>query len=212
MPEPRVLGEQYGDLEQQRSTAQLGLWVFLATEVMLFSGLFLGYTVYRFDYPHGFLVGSRHLKFWLGTINTGILLTSSLTMASSIHAIQDGKREASALLLLATAVLGIAFLGVKATEWVETYQEHLLPGTGFVPPGGQPLQGVQMFFFMYYTMTGLHAVHLTIGVLVVLFMLLRVLFGNITAQYSTPVELTGLYWHLVDVFWVFLYPLLYLIR
>ena len=203
-----VLGEQFDDLEQQKSTTELGMWVFLATEIMLFGGLFVGYTAYRQAFPQTFALASRHTDFWLGTINTAVLLTSSLTMALAVAAAKEGKRKAQILLLLATLLLGLAFLGIKGYEYYDDWTKHEIPGLNFHWTEADP-QRAQLFFLFYFFMTGLHALHLTIGISLVALIAFLALRRGYNTAYNTPVEVTGLYWHLVDIVWVFLYPLLY---
>lgn len=203
------LSEQFDDLSQQNSTRQMGMWVFLGTEIMLFGGLFLAFTATRHAFPLAFHLGSRHTDFWLGTINTAVLILSSLTMALAVAASEEGKRKPLVLLLLLTLALGALFLGIKGYEYYGDWQKGEIPGAGFHWTEAEPLH-VQLFFLFYFFMTGLHAVHLTIGIAVVAVVAFLAWRRGYNAAYHTPVELTGLYWHLVDIVWVFLYPLLYL--
>lgn len=193
---------QFDDLEQQSETATLGMWTFLATEVLFFGGLFLAYTVYRVTYPTVFSQAGKGLNVTIGTINTAILLTSSYSMALAVHAIQEGKTRASAFGLLATWLLGLIFLGLKAYEYYDDAQKHLMQNAGVSP--------TRLFYLIYYGMTGLHAIHVTIGLAVIAVMARRTFQGRYSNVYSTPIEVTGLYWHFVDLIWIFLYPLLYL--
>ena len=208
IPAPR-LGEQFDDLEQQKSTCQMGMWVFLGTEIMLFGGLFLAFTATRQAFPLAFELGSRHTDFWLGTTNTAVLLISSLTMALAVSASEKGKRKQLLLLLLLTMLLGIAFMGIKGYEYYDDWTKHEVPGLNFHWTEAEP-QHAQLFFLFYFFMTGLHAIHLTIGIGIVGVVALLSWRRGYNAEYHTPVEITGLYWHLVDIVWVFLYPLLYL--
>ncbi len=210
------VAHHFDDVEQQKHAATLGMWVFLASEVLFFGGLLAGYAVYRALYPEGFAAGSRHLDLWLGTLNTAVLLTSSLTVALSVEAIYSGNRRRAGYLLAFTIVLGIAFLTVKGFEYAHKYHEHLVPGAHFQfvdhAEGDAPPQGVELFFSCYFALTGLHAVHMVIGIGlfgVLVFELLREK-GN--APSPLRIEVAGLYWHFVDVVWVFLFPLLYLIH
>jgi cytochrome c oxidase subunit 3 len=205
-----VLEHHFRDLQQQRDAAMLGMWIFLVTEVMFFGVLFMGYTAYRVVYHESFAEGSHHLKLLLGSINTAVLLSSSLTMALAIHAAQLGRRRALVGFLLVTMLLGAVFLGIKAFEYYYEYEEHLVPGLNFAFSGPNPGH-VEIFFILYFFMTGLHAFHLTVGIGLVAVIALLAWRGRYTSEYHTPVELTGLYWHFVDVIWVFLFPLLYLI-
>ena len=210
-PQAPSHAHQFDDAEQQRDTASLGMWIFLATEFMFFGGLFVSYIAYRYLYPQAFAEASAHLKTLLGGLNTGVLLTSSLTMALAVHAAQAGRRRAIVAFLLLTIALGLVFLGVKAYEYYSEYQEGLVPALNFTL-GGAQAQHAQLFFILYFLMTGLHAIHMTIGICVVLVITLLAWRGRFSAEYNTPVELVGLYWHFVDIIWVFLYPLLYLVK
>lgn len=204
---------------QQHESASLGMWTFLATEVMFFGGLFTGFVVYRFTTPEAFRIASGHLNVLLGSVNTAVLLTSSLTVALAVHAGQTGDRRAQVRYLLLTILLGIAFLGVKGVEYSEEFRAQLVPGAHFkndalhAPPGtsDEELQRAQMFFVFYFFMTGLHALHMIIGIGVFAVIALMARRGRFTPEYYTPLELSGLYWHFVDIVWVFLFPLLYLI-
>lgn len=205
-----ALANQFDDLEQQREASSLGMWVFLITEIMFFGGLFTGYTVYRHAYPEGFVAASRHLGVLLGAINTGVLICSSLTMALAVHAAQVGRRKALVGLLLLTILLGSVFLGIKAVEYTHKFREHLVPGVAFAFEGEHAPQ-VQLFFGFYFAMTGMHAVHMIIGIGLLTVLALRASRGRFSPTHYSPVELTGLYWHFVDIVWIYLFPLLYLI-
>ena len=211
MPDHSIsLEHQFDDVEQQHESAALGMWVFLATEVMFFGGMFLGYAVYRGAYHVAFKEASRHLDVLLGAINTGVLLCSSLTMALAVHAAQLGGRRTVALFLLATIVLGGVFLGIKAVEYHHKYEEHLIPGRNF--KFSEPdANHAQLFFSFYFAMTGMHALHMVIGIGLMLVLILRTMRGRFSSEYHSPIEMTGLYWHFVDIVWVFLFPLLYLV-
>ena len=189
----------------------MGMWVFLATEILFFGGMFLGYTVYRTAYPVVFGEASRQLDVTLGTINTAVLLCSSLTMAMGVHEAQMGNRRMLAWFLLITMALGIVFLGIKFYEYYQKYDEHLIPGAHFLWIGPDPGHA-SMFFLFYFIMTGMHALHMIIGVGLMLVLLILTRRGTFSAEYYTPVELGGLYWHFVDIVWVFLFPLLYLVE
>ena len=278
-----TLAHQFDDAEQQLEAATLGMWVFLATEVLFFGGMFLGYVVYRTAYPAAFAEGSRQLDMVLGTVNTGILLASSLTMALAVRSVQINRSRTAVLFLVATALLGSAFLGIKFYEYEHKFQEHLVPGRDFnlvnllegdrnaesavrgtivelgpdhvginqggklhsyrlgagaqVTINGRPATAsglspgqavvidaagdtqtlravtnrVELFFSFYFAMTGFHALHMIIGICVVAVIAVLAGRGRFCSEYFTPVEMTGLYWHFVDVVWVFLFPLLYLI-
>jgi cytochrome c oxidase subunit 3 len=188
----------------------LGIWLFLAGEVMFFGGLFTAYIVYRQAYPLVFAEASRHTDFLLGSINTAILLTSSLTMALAVNAIQTGSRKGLAAFLVITAMLGTAFLGIKGLEYVHKFQEGLFPGGNFSFPGAEP-RPARLFFSLYFAMTGLHALHMIAGLLVMGVTAVRAWLGHFTLRRYSPVEMLALYWHFVDIIWIFLFPLLYLI-
>jgi len=204
------LAHQFDDLGQQKEVATLGMLVFLTTEVLFFGGLFLVYLVYRNWYPLPFAAGSRELLVWAGTLNTCILITSSLTMALGVHAAQTGERRTLVLLLAITMLLGCAFLGIKAFEYYTEFEEHHVPGLDF-QFDARYAGPAQIFFSLYFLMTGLHALHMIIGLGIMSVMLWWSYRGIITAEYYNPIEVAGLYWHFVDIVWIFLYPLLYLI-
>jgi cytochrome c oxidase subunit 3 len=206
-----MVAHQFEGMRQQEESATLGMWVFLATEIMFFGGLILGYTVYRLKYAEAFAAGSHHLKMALGALNTAVLLTSSLTVALAVHAAHRGRRRALLTFLLLTVVLGLAFLGIKATEYYLEYAEGLIPGRGFSYAGPAPPAEVQLFFVFYFAMTGLHATHMIVGLAVMLVMAVLTWRGRFSGAYYSPVEVSGLYWHFVDIVWIFLFPLLYLI-
>ncbi len=201
---------QFDDPAQQHEASSLGMWAFLLTEIMFFGGLFVGYTVYRTAYHGGFIAGSQHLDVLLGTLNTAVLISSSLTMALSVHAAQTGHRQLLIRFLLLTMLLGLVFLGVKGYEYWHKYHESLVPGIRFSYDGPYPSQ-VQLFLLFYFLMTGLHALHMVIGLGLLTILVVLAWRGVFSAAYSTPVEIIGLYWHFVDIVWIFLYPLLYLL-
>lgn len=191
---------------------QLGLWTFLTTEVLFFGGLFTCYAIYRHAYPEAFAAGSSHLEFGIGTLNTAVLLTSSLFMVLADHAIKRGERSTLRWCLVATALLGLLFLGLKGFEYYQKYQDHLIPGAHFHPQGaGAGLPQLQLFIFLYFALTGLHAVHMIAGLVAIAWLLRLERCGRLSPSDHAPVEMVGLYWHFVDCVWVFLYPLLYLI-
>jgi cytochrome c oxidase subunit III len=204
LPEP-----QFATMPQQAEAATLGIWVFLATEVLFFSGLLLAYAVLRHAYPVGFAEASRETKIVIGSVNTGVLLTSSATMAWAVHTAEAGQRRLLALLLAGTASLGLVFLALKGVEYWQEYQEHLVPGLTFSSDSPHA-RAIELFYFLYFALTGVHAVHLSIGVVIVVLMAVRAWRGGFSPAYYTPVEITGLYWHFVDLLWIFLYPLIYL--
>jgi cytochrome c oxidase subunit 3 len=213
------LAHQFENLEQQRTSATLGMWTFLATEVMFFGGLFAGFAVYRFTDPRAFALACRELLVWAGTINTFVLLTSSLTMALAVRAGQEGNARDQVRYLLLTMLLATIFLGIKSFEYYKEYEHHLVPGLNFSTEhlavrGATPhvIMQTELFFVFYFFMTGLHATHMLIGIGVMIWMVHLARRGRFTPEYHTPLELTGLYWHFVDLVWVFLFPLLYLIE
>jgi cytochrome c oxidase subunit 3 len=178
--------------------------------VLFFGVLFAVYTIYRSWYPGAFAAASRELLIWAGATNTVVLITSSLTMALAVHAAQTGDRRRLMRFLVATMVLGTTFLGIKAFEYYTGFVEGHLPGAGFRFEA-QYFRNAQIFFSLYYLMTGLHALHMIIGLGLMAVMLWLSWRGTITAEYYTPIEISGLYWHFVDIVWIFLFPLLYLI-
>jgi cytochrome c oxidase subunit 3 len=221
--DPAILEVQFDDLEQQKDSSIIGMWLFLATEVMFFGGLIAAYAVYRTTYPRQIELASRHMFVWWGFLNTIILLTSSLTMAMAVRASQLRAYRELVMYLIATMVLGTCFLGVKAIEYSTDYEEHLIPGPlfgGFRVPADDLHKMTeenldpgpfQMFYVLYFFMTGLHAIHMVIGIGLMAVMA----YGSYHRWFSgggeTAIEVAGLYWHFVDIVWVFLYPLLYLI-
>lgn len=201
---------QFENAAQQRVAATFGLWIFLATELMFFGPLFFGYVYGRTHFPDAFAAASRHTDVVLGTANTAVLLTSSLTMAVAGVARKHDARRLSMWLLWLTAALGTAFLVIKGIEYSHEWREHLFPGSGFVFDGSH-MGGAEIFFFLYFAMTALHALHLTIGIAATCVFAIGL--QRDAGQFSNAehIELTGLYWHFVDVIWIFLYPILYLV-
>ncbi len=207
----RGLAEQFDDLAQQSEAGTLGMWIFLATELLLFGGLFTGYISYRLAYYQGFHEASGHLYLTLGSINTAVLLTSSYLVARAVYAARQGWSRAIAGWLLGAVALGVVFLAIKATEYYLEYREHEIPWLDFQFQGAKPAHA-QLFFVFYFLMTGLHAVHMLVGIALLLIMALLARLGRFSTRYHNPVELAGLYWHFVDIVWVFLYPALYLLN
>lgn len=203
--------EQFDSTAQQEEAATLGMWVFLATELMFFGPLFFGYYYGRSHFPEGFAAASRHTEVMLGTINTAVLLTSSLLMAIAVEARKAGSTRLAMRMLFLVAALGIVFLFIKGSEYRHEWQEHLLPGAGFSFPEHKHADAAQMFYFLYFGMTGLHALHLTIGIVMVLVFAIGLSRG--ARRFAAPerIEVAGLYWHFVDIAWIFLYPILYLV-
>ncbi len=188
----------------------MGMWVFIATEIMFFGGLFTGYTIYRGQYFHSFVAGSHELDIVLGATNTAVLICSSLTMALSIRSMQVGKKKLGITCLILTMILGMAFLGIKGLEYYQKFQHHLVPGYDFHPEGTFPPH-MQLFFSFYFAMTGLHALHMIIGEGILLVLLILALRNHFSPEHFAPLEVAGLYWHFIDIIWIFLFPLLYLI-
>lgn len=203
------LRDQFATPEQQRETSTSGMWVFLMTEVMMFGVLFTAFAIYRLYYFQPFTEGSSQMDIVLGSINTAVLICSSFTMAMAVHSAASGKRALTVALLIATILIGLVFLGIKFTEYVEHYHAHKAPGVWFESsdPGANK---IEMFYVFYFIMTGLHAFHMIVGIGVVSALALRTIFGRISAFYHTPIEIGGLYWHFVDIVWVFLYAIFYI--
>jgi cytochrome c oxidase subunit 3 len=226
-----ALQHHFENMEQQREAGTLGMWVFLVTEIMFFGGMFLAYTLYRYKYPAAFAAASNHLDIRLGAVNTAVLIVSSFTMAMAVFSTQVGKRRNSIIYLILTMILGLAFLGIKAVEYKAKYDDSLIPGQlvarrPFSPaiakhgeidphklhlPEGVPVGNVEMFYWIYFAMTGMHAVHMIIGVGILTVILIMAWRRKFSPEYHAPVEITGLYWHFVDIVWIFLFPLLYLL-
>ena len=212
--ETPALRVQFDTEAQQRNASALGMWIFLITEIMFFGGMFAVYTVYRSWYPDVFAIASSSLNEIIGALNTGVLLLSSFTMVMAVRAGQLGQRKMIVIFLILTLVFGFAFLGVKAFEWNQKFEEHHIPGQASFHLDGVRAeeQGhAQLFFSIYFAMTGLHALHMVIGVAILLTLIVLARKGRFSASYYTPVDVAGLYWHFVDIIWIFLFPLLYLI-
>ncbi len=190
------------------------MWVFLLTELMFFGGMFMAYLAYRQHYPDAFAAASSKLNVTLGAVNTVVLICSSLTMAMAVHSAALGKQKMIVLFLTATLLLGGVFLGVKAKEYHDKFVHHEVPGANFHPedwPKNVDMSHASLYFALYFGMTGLHASHMIIGAFILLFLIYKANKGAYTAEWHTPVEMFGLYWHFVDIVWIFLFPLLYLI-
>ena len=200
----------FEDVEQQHQASWLGMWVFLATEVMFFGAMFACYFVYRHWYPQAFAAASNHLDIWLGAINTAVLICSSFTMALAVYSAETSRAKPLVRYLVLTIVLGLVFLGIKFFEYYSKFEEQLVPGSSF--KFEESLAGpAEIFFSFYFAMTGMHAVHMIIGIGLLTVLIFKARRGRFSAAYYTPVELTGLYWHFVDIVWIFLFPLLYLL-
>ena len=204
------VAHQFETAEQQQDAASLGMWAFLVTEVLFFGGLFGAYAVYGWSYPEAFAEASNHLNFRIGWANTYVLISSSMTMALAVHAAQSGRRGRTVAFLLVTIALGLAFLVVKVFEYRDKFEHHLFPGPDFRWEGANA-GGAEIFYSLYFALTGMHAVHMVIGIGVLGTIAFLAYRGRFSAEYNTPVEIAGLYWHFVDVVWIYLFPLLYLL-
>lgn len=210
------LAHHFEDMEQQHSSATLGMWVFLVTEVLFFGGVFCAYSIYRWKYPQAWALGSDLLNVPIGAANTVVLLTSSLTMALAVRAAQLGQTKSIVNYLLATIGFGSVFLIVKAFEYYEKFAHHHVPGASFsvADMGAEFVRfsnQIEIFVSLYFFMTGLHALHMVIGLALLAIYAKKASRGIYHAGYYAPIEVIGLYWHFVDVVWIFLFPLLYLI-
>jgi cytochrome c oxidase subunit 3 len=220
---PPYLRHHFATVEQQRETASFGMWLFLLTEIMFFGGMFAAYLIYRNWYYPAFVAGSHQLSIFLGTFNTAVLICSSFTMAMGVHAAEMKWRKPLVGWLLATIVLGSVFLGVKAVEYHEKWEKQHVPGLNFnaenfihptdsEPPLAPDMAAkTQVYFSLYFAMTGMHALHMIIGISILLVLVVRAWGGAYTQGHMTTIENFGLYWHFVDIVWIFLFPLLYLI-
>jgi len=212
--ETSALRVQFDTEAQQRNASALGMWIFLVTEIMFFGGMFAVYTIYRSWYPDVFAIASSSLNEIIGAVNTGVLLLSSFTMVMAVRAGQLGQQKMIVIFLILTLLFGGIFLGVKAYEWNQKFEEHHIPGQAAFHLAGvlpQEQGHAQLFFSIYFAMTGLHALHMVIGVGILLTLIVQARKGKFSASYYTPVDVAGLYWHFVDIIWIFLFPLLYLI-
>jgi cytochrome c oxidase subunit III len=215
-----ALRHQFAEPQQQRDASSLGMWVFLATEIMFFGGLFCSYLIYRRLYFADFAAASTSIDALLGGTNTAVLICSSLTVVLAIWAAQTSRRAMMIAMLIVTMLFGLTFLGIKAKEYADKFEEHHVPGASFsfenVPIPGHPNERAdprhaQIFFALYFIMTGLHALHMIVGLGVFTWLLWAACKGRFTPEYHTPLEIGGLYWHFVDIIWIYLFPLLYLI-
>ena len=212
-PHHPFLQHHFEDLGQQHEASNLGMWFFVAQEILFFGGLFAAYFVYREMYPEAWKLGSHHQNWKIGAANTVVLIGSSLTMALAVWGAQGAKRKFTTLMLVLTLILGSIFVGVKGVEYAEHIHEGLFPGVSFTYAEATPAltRGVELFMTFYFTMTGLHALHMIIGAGLLLYFIRRSWRGDFGPEYYGPVEIMGLYWHFVDIVWIFLFPLLYLV-
>jgi cytochrome c oxidase subunit 3 len=222
-----MLQHHFDNMEQQKEASFLGMWVFLITEIMFFGGLFAAYLVYRYLYYSTFAFASSSLDIWLGGINTAVLIASSLTMAMAVYSSQTGRQKRLIIYLVLTLILGLTFLGIKVVEYKDKFDHHHVPGQNFhfvpesspqaaagqhqLPPAVDQGQA-QLFFSLYFAMTGMHALHMIVGAGLLITLIIMALARMFTPEWHTPVENIGLYWHFVDIVWIFLFPLLYLIN
>ncbi len=207
-PAPR---HHFESLSQQKDASTIGMWVFLITEIMFFGGLFMAYFAYRQAYPAAFASASNKTVLLIGAFNTTVLICSSLTMALAVRAAATGKKNLIVLFLILTLILGSAFLGVKAYEYHDKWVHHEVPGEHYECEGCADAGHTPLFFALYFGMTGLHATHMLVGFFILLYLIYQAQKGAYTPKWFTPVEMFGLYWHFVDIVWIFLFPLLYLI-
>jgi cytochrome c oxidase subunit 3 len=207
------LKHHFADLEQQKATSMFGMWLFLVTEIMFFGGMFAAYLIYRLSYYNAWVAGSQTMEIQLGAINTAVLICSSLTMVMAVHSAKLGNRKLTAIFLLLTLLLGFGFLGIKAVEYHGHWVHHEVPGDNFHfgHTGNYDPRQVSIFFSLYFAMTGMHALHMVIGAGLLTWLLIANAKGRFSTEYHSPVELVGLYWHFVDLIWIYLFPLLYLI-
>jgi cytochrome c oxidase subunit III len=206
------LRHHFANAEQQLDASMLGMWTFLITEVLFFGGMFTAYAVYRFMYPAAFASTSVYMDIVLGGINTAVLICSSLTMALAVRSAQLSRERPLVLFLIGTMIFGTIFLVIKYFEWHSKWVEHLVPGFNFqYDKAPQYFHHAQILFFLYFCMTGMHALHMVVGLGLLTYLLIQSLRRVFSAFYFTPVEMIGLYWHFVDIVWIFLFPLLYLI-
>ena len=227
-----ALQHHFDTMPQQKEAAVIGMWVFLLTEILFFGGLFVAYMIYRVWYFDAFAEASRRLSLFWGGLNTAVLIGSSLTMALAVRAAQTNNRKWTVNWLVLTMILGCVFLGVKVIEYEDKFANYEVPGVNYnwlyheqhLPPGTEHVnrdlsltpeqlqRTTQIYFSLYFTMTGLHALHMIIGVGLMLVITWMAWKGKFDAEYYTPVEMSGLYWHFVDIVWIFLFPLLYLVE
>jgi cytochrome c oxidase subunit 3 len=205
------LQHHFETMQQQKEASTLGMWVFLLTEVLFFGGLFFAYMLYRVWYFDAFAEASRTLDISLGAFNTAVLIGSSLTMALGVRSAQTNQRAATVRWLILTILLGCVFLGVKVIEYADKFEHHHVPGASFISESPWAAQE-QIFFSLYFTMTGLHALHMIVGVGIMAVITWMAAKGRFDSHYYTPVEMAGLYWHFVDLVWIYLFPLLYLVE
>jgi len=201
---------QFEDIGQQYDATTFGMWVFLAQEILFFGAIFCAYAVYRFKYPEAYSEGAHELNLWLGGTNTVVLIGSSLTMALGVRAAQLGRNKSVFNWLFLTLILGFVFMGIKAVEYHEKWVKYHVPGLHwfYTGPNAKP---IQIYFSVYFAMTGMHALHMIVGAGLLLFFMYKAWNNTYSKQFYGPIEIMGLYWHFVDIVWIFLFPMLYLI-
>ena len=204
------LQHHFSSHEQQLDASKIGMWLFLVTEILLFGGLFVGFALMQARHPAAFYAAHHHLDRVLGAANTVVLLLSSFTMVMAVHSAQRGNRKHLIWFLVLTLACAGVFLGVKYVEYSHKIHDGLLPGKFYAHKGDQ-VPGQFMFFSFYFMMTGLHGLHVVAGMIAIAWVLRRAIRGHFSSRYYGPVDLVGLYWHLVDMIWIYLFPLLYLI-
>ena len=204
------VGHHFADAEQEFSSNKLGFWFFLATEILLFGGMFVAYIVFRYTYPEMFMDAHHHLDRTMGAINTIVLIGSSFTMAMAVRSAQTNKQKELVGYLVVTLLCAFTFLVIKYFEYSAKFEHGYLPGLWYTPHGADPVNG-NLFFGLYFMMTGLHGVHVLGGIVAISWVLVKATKNHFSSSWYTPVELTGLYWHLVDLIWIYLFPLFYLI-
>jgi cytochrome c oxidase subunit 3 len=200
----------FASAEDEFEAAKQGMWIFLVTEVLMFGGLFVAYGIFRGLYPEMFHDAHQYLAVKMGAINTVVLITSSLTMVLAVSSTQKGRKDQAILFLVLTFALACCFLVVKYFEYTHKFHDGLLPG-GFFHNAELTNPKAPLFFSLYFMMTGLHGIHVIIGMAVIAWILRRTLKGEFSPEFYTPVELVGFYWHFVDLVWIYLFPLLYLV-
>jgi cytochrome c oxidase subunit 3 len=206
----KSLAHHFKDMQQQFDAAKLGVWLFLCTEILKFGGLFVGYIIFHGLYPEMFAEGAKHLDWRLGATNTVVLLFSSFTMAMGIHFAQKNERNKSWWCLLVTVICGAIFMCIKYIEYTHKFHDGLLPGH-FFTNGEAEHANLALYFSFYFLMTGLHGTHVLIGMCLIVWTMIRTKRNEFDAEFYTPVEGVGLFWHLVDLIWIYLFPLLYLV-
>jgi cytochrome c oxidase subunit III len=210
MSKPSLLHVQFDDLRQQRESANLGMWAFIGSEVMFFGALFLALTVYRHNYSEAFGYASKHLDLLAGGLNTAILLTSSLTLTFAVSSLRNGSRFLSLCFLTVTLMLGVLFLVIKGFEYHHEWESRLVPGPDFEFPDG--LRDLaELFFILYFVLTGLHALHLAVGIGIIGTIIILMLLNKVNNERFMPAEVASMYWHFVDIVWIFAFSSLYLI-